>query len=144
LNAKTISSIAHDILELLIKNEPKFTQVSVFSNKLKTFFIQKPHETKLIPFSHEGEHHATASNNQDYYWEQSPNELLDTLTYQTLEIHLHYLLFQSLLAEHAARFISMDNATRNAQTLLEDTQLQYNKLRQAKITKELTELVSTM
>ena len=45
LNAKTISAIAHDILELLIKNEPKFTHVSVFSNKLKTFFIQKPHET---------------------------------------------------------------------------------------------------
>lgn len=144
LNAKTISTIAHDILELLITNEPKFTHVSVFSNKLKTFFIQKPHETKLIPFSHEGEHHHNASNSEDYYWEQSPNELLDTLTYQTLEIHIHYLLFQSLLAEHAARFISMDNATRNAQTLLEDTQLQYNKLRQAKITKDLTELVSNM
>lgn len=38
----------------------------------------------------------------------------------------------------------MDNATRNAQTLLEETQLQYNKLRQAKITKELTELVSNI
>ena len=144
LNAKTISSIAHDLLELLIKNEPKFTQVSVFSNKLKTFFIQKPHETKLIPFSHEGEHYNNNANGENYYWEQSPNELLDMLAYQTIEIHLHYLLFQSLLAEHAARFISMDNATRNAQTLLEDTQLQYNKLRQAKITKELTELVSSM
>lgn len=143
LNAKTISSIAHDLLGILIKNEPKFTHVSVFSNKLKTFFIQKPHETKLIPFSHEGEHHNNV-NGEDYYWEQSPYDLLDMLVYQTLEIHLHYLLFQSLLAEHAARFISMDNATRNAQTLLEETQLQYNKLRQAKITKELTELVSSM
>jgi F-type H+-transporting ATPase subunit gamma len=38
----------------------------------------------------------------------------------------------------------MDNATRNAQTLLEETTLHYNKLRQAKITKELTELVSSM
>ena len=62
----------------------------------------------------------------------------------TIESELHYLLFESLLAEHAARFISMDTATRNAQTLLEETQLQYNKLRQAKITKELTELVSNI
>ena len=64
----------------------------------------------MIPFSHEGEHHHTNTKGEDYYWEQSPNELLDMLAYQTLEIHLHYLLFQSLLAEHAARFISMDNA----------------------------------
>jgi F-type H+-transporting ATPase subunit gamma len=52
-------------------------------------------------------------------------------------------LFQSLLAEHAARFISMDTATRNANSLLETTRLEYNKLRQAKITKELTELVGS-
>ena len=51
-------------------------------------------------------------------------------------------LFQSLLAEHAARFISMDSSTRNAKDMLESLQLNYNKLRQAKITRELTELSS--
>lgn len=149
LNAKTLKTIAHHIIELLINRESPFTHVTVYSNKLKTFFVQKPHETVLIPFSTK-DSIATQKNNdskhihEDYYWEQTPNELLNQLAYQTLEVNFHYLLFQSLLAEHAARFISMDNATRNAQTLLEDTQLQYNKLRQAKITKELTELVSNM
>ena len=52
-------------------------------------------------------------------------------------------LFESLLSEHASRFISMDGATRNADTMLEKAQLTYNKLRQAKITRELTELVGS-
>lgn len=143
LHAKTITTISAEITHLVTKEEANFTTVSVISNKLKTFFVQKPHETILIPFTFDrSASHSTQL--EEYYWEQSPEQLLDQLTYQLLEINIHYLLFQSLLAEHAARFISMDNATRNAQNLLEETQLQYNKLRQAKITKELTELVSNM
>lgn len=144
LTAKTLNAISHEILELLLRREPKFTNVVVFSNELKTFFVQKPRETVLVPFTIEQENTAEPLSKDDYLWEQSPNDLLDQLAYQTLEVQLHYLLFESLLAEHAARFISMDNATRNAQSLLEETQLQYNKLRQAKITKELTELVSNI
>ncbi len=141
LTAKTIGTIAHEIVELLFNREEKFTNVVVFSNHLKTFFIQKPQETVLIPFQSQK---MLEENKSEYMWEQSPKELLDQLAYQTLEVQLHYLLFESLLAEHAARFITMDNATRNAQSLLDETQLQYNKLRQAKITKELTELVSNI
>jgi F-type H+-transporting ATPase subunit gamma len=77
---------------------------------------------------------------EQYTWEQNPSDILDDLALQYLTATMYRLLFQSLLAEQAARFISMDNATRNAKQLLEDTQLQYNKLRQAKITRELTEL----
>jgi len=146
LTAKTLGSIANQILSLLLQRHPAFTDVVVFSNHLRTFFIQKPHETVLIPFAQTQETHNVddTTYKEDYHWEQSPHDLLDQLGYQTLEVQLHYLLFESLLSEHAARFISMDNATRNAQNLLEDTQLQYNKLRQAKITKELTELVSNV
>lgn len=143
LHAKTIGSIASQILHILMKNPTQFNPVTVFSNRLKTFFIQKPHEQVLIPFSPLANNTQTNST-AEYYWEQNPKELLDQLAYQTIEAQLYYLIFESLLAEHAARFISMDNATRNAQTLLEDNLLQYNKLRQAKITKELTELVSSM
>ena len=141
LHAKTYQSIAHDILSKLLEHETRFSHVTVFSNTLKTFFIQKPIETTLIPFTGQKQESLIGP---DYYWEQQPHEILDQLVLQVLQVQLQYLLFESLLAEHAARFISMDNATRNAQTLLEDTQLQYNKLRQAKITKELTELVGSM
>ena len=143
LTAKNIPAISRDITNYLFATRPPFSQVHVFSNQLKTFFVQKPHETMLIPFTPDQEKTAEPPSKDDYLWEQSPEDLLDQLAYQTIEVQLHYLLFESLLAEHAARFISMDNATRNAQTLLEETQLQYNKLRQAKITKELTELTGS-
>ena len=58
----------------------------------------------------------------------------------TLHATVYEGLFDSLLGEQAARFIAMDGATRNANSLLESMKLEYNKLRQAKITKELTEL----
>ena len=110
----------------------------------KLFLYKSPVKQCSFLLPIEQENTAEPLSKDDYLWEQSPNDLLDQLAYQTLEVQLHYLLFESLLAEHAARFISMDNATRNAQSLLEETQLQYNKLRQAKITKELTELVSNI
>ena len=144
LNAKNISAIAHEIIALLTTQEKQFTQVTVVSNILKTFFVQKPKQTTLIPLHVENEVINSSFKDEDYYWEHDPLLMLDQLSYQILEIYLQYLLFESLLAEHAARFISMDNATRNAKSLLEETQLQYNKLRQAKITKELTELVSNI
>lgn len=141
ITAKTIAPIAHAITNFLFRQSQPYTHVNVISNELKTFFIQKPHNTQLIPFAIPS---VSKDGADQYQWEQSPQQILDQLARSTIESELHYLLFESLLAEHAARFISMDNATRNAQTLLEETQLQYNKLRQAKITKELTELVSNI
>ena len=76
----------------------------------------------------------------DYIWEQNPEELLTMITQQCVQATVHTLLFHSLLSEQAARFLSMDSSTRSAEGLLEQNKLQYNKLRQAKITKELTEL----
>lgn len=76
--------------------------------------------------------------------EQPAEQLARDLAQLYVEAQLHQALFQSLLAEQAARFISMDNATRNAEGLLDLSKLQYNKLRQAKITREITELVSSL
>ena len=77
---------------------------------------------------------------EEYEWEQPTNEMLDLLVHQYLETALYEACFQSLLSEQAARFLSMDSSTRNAESLLESTKLQYNKVRQTKITKEVTEL----
>lgn len=143
LNARTIPTIAHDITGFIFSQSQPFTRIEVISNELKTFFVQKPHSTSLIPFKSTATP-ASSPEIDTYQWDQAPADLLNQLAQSTIESEIHYLLFESLLAEHAARFISTDNATRNAQSLLEETQLQYNKLRQAKITKELTELVSNI
>jgi F-type H+-transporting ATPase subunit gamma len=107
---------------------------------MQNFFIQRPHIATLVPFTQEKQ---LTTSSHDYLWEQEPQHILDTLVQQYIETQLQSLLFQSLLAEHAARFISMDSSTRNAENLLEVNKLQYNKLRQAKITKELTELIGS-
>jgi len=138
ITPKTLAEIAESLKKFILSQEVPFTSVLVASNILKSFFIQRPLITTLVPFVPPTQ--STTNNHEEYYWQQSPSELLDMLAYQALETELLYLLFQSLLAEQAARFISMDNATRNVQRMLENTQLQYNKLRQFKITKELTEL----
>ncbi len=139
-SAITLTSIVKSIVEKIAGQGNNYTNVLIFSNKAKTFFIQKAHITQLIPFIHEHDVPPASYDHQGYEWEQSPTAILDLLALQSLEAMIHLLLFQSLLSEQSARFLSMDSSTRNAESLLQTTRLQYNKLRQAKITKELTEL----
>lgn len=147
LTSKTLTPLAHKLANI-IGNAPKpFTSVLVFSNFLKSFFIQKPETTVLIPFETNMHISKEDQNNaqelEEYRWEQKPEEILDILVKQCLDANVQHILFQSLLAEHASRFLSMDNSTRNAQNLLDRTKLDYNKLRQTKITKELSELIGS-
>jgi len=139
LSANSLPAIARALVDHITLKPTPYQSVTVFSNILKTFFLQKPEKTILIPFE---ALLATMpeSDNSDFYWEQNGQEVVDFLAKQVIKGTLEYLLFQSLIAEQASRFISMDNSTRNADRLLESTKLQYNKLRQATITKELAEL----
>ncbi len=131
-------TIAKEITHTIIHEKEPYTSVVVISNEFKSFFNQKPRIYTLIPFTNQTTQ--TDPVPDQMLWEQQPDQLLDAMVHQYLEGHIHFILFESLLAEHAARFVSMDTATRNADTLLDTAKLQYNKLRQAKITKELTEL----
>ncbi|HZW61465.1 MAG TPA: FoF1 ATP synthase subunit gamma [Candidatus Babeliales bacterium] len=137
----SLFALAKTLTEEIMIAGKQYTDVLIASNKPKTFFVQKPYITQLIPFIN------TANTDkkifQDYEWEQNPQAILDILARQCLEATIQNLLFQSLLSEQAARFLSMDSSTRNAESLLEITELHYNKLRQAKITKELTELTGS-
>jgi len=138
--SRTLPTIVHELMNVILSENTPFSSVVIVSNKLKTFFIQKPQITQIIPFDHQGEHAHSDLINEEYHWEQPPTEILNSLLQQVIESQMYYLFFQSLVAEQAARFLSMDSSTRNAQSLLEQAKLQYNKLRQAKITKELMEL----
>lgn len=167
---RSMASIADAIINHIVQAPHPFARVAVVSNEFTGFFIQRPRETTVIPFdystllrspSFEGQAapanypstksgQATGVNQaqnptpiEGYLWYHEVKAILDMLAQQYIEAELQSLLYESLLAEHAARFISMDNATRNAEKLLEETKSDYNKLRQAKITKELTELTSS-
>lgn len=138
LHINTLATLARDLLAYIEEKKP--ISVDIVSNQLKSFFVQKPHITPLFPLN---EMNPGTKPTEEYHWEQPAQEVLDNLLKQVITSQIQYILFQSLYAEQAARFLSMDNSTRNAQSLLEQTKLQYNKLRQAKITKELTELAGS-
>jgi F-type H+-transporting ATPase subunit gamma len=143
-NMNNLFTIAQAISDVIINASSVYEKVILLSNQLKGFFAQKPQETILVPFTPSSDTtHTTPLSTDDFVWEHEPTQLLEHIAYQYLEAQIQYLLFQSFYAEQAARFVSMDNATRNAESLLESTTLTYNKLRQAKITKELTELTSS-
>jgi F-type H+-transporting ATPase subunit gamma len=78
----------------------------------------------------------------EYLFEPSAGEVLGTL----LPHYVNYLVFQMLLearaSEHSARMVAMKNATDNAAQLIKDLTIEYNKMRQASITKELLEIAS--
>lgn len=135
----TISTIAEQIAHHISTAKNPYTSVHVFSNHPKTFFIQQPKDSTVIPF--DGYLTADTGHSIDYSFEQPAQDILNFLSAQTLFISLQDLLLQSLIAEQAARFIAMDNSTRNAGNLLDRMRLNYNKMRQTKITRELTDLI---
>ena len=82
--------------------------------------------------------HSTA----DYIFEPSQAELLASLRPQVLDLKLYAALLDSIASEHAARMIAMQTATDNAESLLSELTLEYNKGRQQKITAEILDLVA--
>lgn len=103
------------------------TSVIIFSNKASTFLSQKPRKSTIT-----------------VHYDLAENSLSNYLNKLKLKSTLLHMLYESLLAEQAARFLSMDMAHRNADEILTKTRLDYNKTRQAYVTRELIELSGGM
>ncbi len=78
----------------------------------------------------------------DYIYEQPAAELFDALLPKYVGVRIFHALLESVAAEHAARMTAMDSATNNASEMIDDLTLAMNRARQAKITKEIIEIVS--
>jgi F-type H+-transporting ATPase subunit gamma len=78
----------------------------------------------------------------DYIYEQPPEELFRALLPKYVAIQIFRALLESVAAEHAARMTAMDSATSNATDMIDSLTLVMNRARQAKITKEIIEIVS--
>jgi F-type H+-transporting ATPase subunit gamma len=142
----TISNL-YDISTKIFENiKSNYANVIIYSNYPKSFFSQVPQKYILLPFKQKTKTNSRNSkiDLEKYIWEQPIEEIYAELTKNYLYTSIQSLLFNSLFAEQAARFQSMDSATRNAEELLTNLKLQYNKIRQMKITKEITELSATL
>ncbi len=120
-----------------------FDQCFVVYNQFESVISQTPTMSQLIPIHVEVEkeafHHVAKACAE---FEPSQEELLDKLLPKSLEIKLYHKLLESNAGEHGARMSAMDNATRNAGDMIHRLTLQYNRSRQASITRELIEIIS--
>lgn len=156
LTSTNFISITNDLIAKIAESKHSFSSVSFYSNKLKSFFVQQPHKTTLIPFEldsvssqDQGDQESgfqqkdQNQSSDDVIWEQNHEEILDYVSVSFLRSSIMKLLFEALLAEQAARFIAMDSSTNNAQKYLDALILSYNKQRQSLITREVSELSAT-
>lgn len=140
ITVQSLQLVANDIAHAIRHNHHAYHKVILVGAKSKNFFTHELIESQIYPLDLHQE--KNASNKEVVIFEQNKEVLYeDLLARYTLNCIASHLL-QSLLAEQNARFIAMDNATRNANKSLDMMKRQYNKLRQAKITKELTELTA--
>lgn len=138
---RTLSSIAQDIATYIFSHLNSYQRIVIVSNQPKTFFLQQPIAHTIIPFAQPS---GTITESVEYRWHQPPETIIESISKQLIYGECYTTLFESLLAEQAARFLSMDSSTRNAEQLLDETKLMYNKLRQAKITKEISEVTGSI
>lgn len=119
-----------------------YDEVYLVYNRFVSVIAQKPTYDRVLPLSVSKESAPSEGATADYRYEPSAPEILGTL----LPLYLQTLVLSTFLeteaGEFAARMTAMDNATRNASDLIDRLTLDYNRARQAAITKEIIEIVS--
>jgi F-type H+-transporting ATPase subunit gamma len=121
-----------------------FDRVDIIYNEFKSIAQQRIVVEQFLPIPAEavgaGEEGRPVPT--DYIYEPSSAAILHALVPKHLNFQLWRVLLESNAAEQGARMAAMENATENAEELISTLQLQYNKARQASITRELLEIVS--
>jgi F-type H+-transporting ATPase subunit gamma len=121
--------------------EREVDQVVLVYSEFVSAITQTPRVVTLLPFS-AGAADEAAGEALPYEIEPDPAKLLSVLVPKAVEVEIFRALLENQSGEHAARMAAMEAATRNTEELIESLTLQYNRARQAAITKELVEIVS--
>jgi len=114
-------------------------EVFIIYNEFVSVMTQNPKAVQLLPFTAEGE---SSEDALPYEIEPDPESLLAVLVPKAVEVEIYRALLENQTGEHAARMAAMESATRNTEELVDKLTLQFNRARQAAITKELVEIVS--
>jgi F-type H+-transporting ATPase subunit gamma len=119
-------------------------EVVLIHSEFVSTMTQRPRASRLLPMTPEEEPAAAAGEpaKLPYTIEPDADSLLRVLAPKALQVELYRALLDNQAGEHAARMTSMESATRNTEEMISALTLQYNRARQAAITKELVEIVS--
>jgi len=141
--ARAIASLAR---ELFVKGE--VDQVQIIATRFVNTLTQEPVTVEFLPVGAitgltvpgADSEEALATDQAEVVFEPDVEGVLSFLLERYLNIYLYYVLLNAKASEQSARMVSMKNATDSAETLIKDLKLEYNKLRQGNITKELLEI----
>ena len=136
-DATTASGLAKGLAEKFIAGE--IDAVYVVANEFKSVISQVVVTKKLLPLSLDG---TAAAGGADYLYEPAPDVILKALLPRSLDFAMYRVLLESHAAFFAAQMTAMDSASKNAGEIIDGLTLTYNRARQARITKELIEIVS--
>ena len=132
---------AEHVGKIIIKlfNESQFDVCKIFYNKFKNVITQIPQEQQLIPIETKKKEKVPDSF---YEFEPEENEILNDLLPRNISTQIFKAFLENAASEQGSRMAAMDNATRNAGDLVDRLTINYNRSRQAAITKELIEIIS--
>jgi F-type H+-transporting ATPase subunit gamma len=134
------SEIAAKVLALFEAGE--FDVATLYFSEFKSVINQKPTALQLIPARIPEGTAAGAGAQAAYEFEPDENEILAELLPRNLATQVYRGLLENAASEQGARMSAMDSATRNAGDMIDRLTLNYNRTRQAMITKELIEIIS--
>ncbi|HMA28414.1 MAG TPA: ATP synthase F1 subunit gamma [Thermoanaerobaculia bacterium] len=138
LGASAAAEIGESLAARFVSGEAD--AVYVIANEFRSAISQVVRTKRLLPI--ELETAAAASQGMDYLYEPSPEEILGILLPRFLEFQMYRVVLESQAAFFAAQMTAMDSASKNAGDMIDSLTLIYNRARQARITKELIEIVS--
>jgi len=135
------SLIGQELVELFASEQ--YDAVFLAFNAFRSAISQEPQIVPLLPVAPDAA--ASGAGDEylaDYIYEPSVTEVLSQLLPKYVELQLFRAFLESVASEHGARMSAMDSASKNASEMIGKLTLQYNRARQAAITKELMEIIS--
>ncbi|MDC3059215.1 F0F1 ATP synthase subunit gamma [Candidatus Pelagibacter sp.] len=117
----------------------EFDICTIFFNQFKNVITQLPQAQQIIPLNNKED-----ENNSDgsYEFEPDEDEILSNLLPKNISTQIFKAMLENSASEQGSRMSAMDNATRNAGEMVDKLTIEYNRSRQAAITKELIEIIS--
>jgi F-type H+-transporting ATPase subunit gamma len=135
MSRELANELVHDFLE------EKADRFYLIYSEFKSAMSQKPVVRQLLPIEPRPLAEGEAQRAGDFLYEPSKEELLEHLLPLYVQNGLYRAALESIASELGARMSAMDSATRNAGEMIDRLTLQYNRARQAAITKELLEII---
>jgi F-type H+-transporting ATPase subunit gamma len=137
---------AREIAEYLMKQflNGEIDEVTVFYTKMKSALVSEPEALQLLPFTPDMFPVETEADSREYVTEYAPSplEVMDQVAPNYMKGLLYGTMVEAFASEQNARMTAMQNATDNAGEIVRKLGLEYNRVRQAAITTELTEVVA--